>query len=66
MADNPEIILVDDHADGVSCDGGGGPLGHPVVWYSLDGQDVVECAYCDRVFVKDRAIAAYKSRVCAA
>ena len=55
-ASEPEIILVDDHADGVSCDGGGGALGHPKSWYSLDGQDIVECGYCDRKFVKDRAI----------
>ena len=54
--DNPEIILVDDHADGVSCDGGGGSLGHPKTWYSLAEQDIVECSYCDRKFVKDRAI----------
>lgn len=53
--DNPEIIMVDDNADGVSCDGGGGALGHPKTWYSFDGQDIVDCAYCDRKFVKDRA-----------
>jgi len=51
-----EIILVDDHADGVSCDGGGGALGHPKSWYSFDGQDIVDCLYCDRKFVKDRAL----------
>ena len=52
----PEIILVDDHADGVSCDGGGGALGHPKVWYTFGKRDIVECSYCDRMFVKDRAI----------
>lgn len=51
-AKNPEIIAIDPHADEVRCDGGGGALGHPLVWYSLDGQNQVECAYCDRVFVK--------------
>ncbi len=51
-----EIILVDDNADGVACDGGGGALGHPKTWYSFDGQDIVDCAYCDRRFVKDRAV----------
>ena len=58
----PEIILVDDHADGVSCDGGGGALGHPKSWYSFGKQDVVECLYCDRIFVKDRAIATYEGQ----
>lgn len=51
----PEIIVVEDSADGVSCDGGGGALGHPKVWYSFDASDCVECGYCDRLFVKERA-----------
>lgn len=49
----PEIISVDSHADQVMCDGGGGALGHPVVWYSLAGKASVDCLYCDRRFVKD-------------
>ena len=51
----PEIIKVDQDADGVMCDGGGGALGHPQVWYTFDGQDEVECGYCDRLFVKKAA-----------
>ena len=35
----PEVIAVDPHADEICCDGGGGPLGHPKVWYTFDGQD---------------------------
>ncbi|MCE7886766.1 MAG: zinc-finger domain-containing protein [Alphaproteobacteria bacterium PRO2] len=50
----PEIIQVDDDADQVSCDGGGGALGHPKVWYAFDGADSVECGYCDRLFTKGR------------
>lgn len=49
-AKNPEIIVVEKSADGVSCDGGGGALGHPKVWYTFDGQPTVECGYCDRLF----------------
>lgn len=45
----PEIIEVD-HAT-VSCDGGGGALGHPKVYLSLERGGVVECPYCDRRFV---------------
>ena len=56
----PEIIVVDDDADEVSCDGGGGALGHPKVWYSFDGQDAVDCGYCDRLFMKGRFAAAEK------
>lgn len=48
----PEIIVVPQGTDEVKCDGGGGPLGHPVVWYSFDGAPSVECLYCDRVFLK--------------
>ena len=50
--DSPEIIKVAADADQVACDGGGGALGHPIVWYSFDGKDKIECGYCDRVFVK--------------
>jgi uncharacterized Zn-finger protein len=52
---SPETIVVDLAADEVSCDGGGGALGHPKVWYSFDGQDSVSCGYCDRLFVKKAA-----------
>lgn len=45
----PEIIVVEDRK--VSCDGGGGALGHPIVWYEMGDEDFVECRYCDRRFV---------------
>ncbi len=48
----PEIIKVDKNADGVSCDGGMGALGHPTVYYSFDGKTTITCGYCDREFVK--------------
>jgi len=51
-AQTPEMITVVDDVDEISCDGGGGALGHPKVWYSFDKQDRVECGYCDRLFVK--------------
>lgn len=50
---SPEEIVVPNDCDQVKCDGGGGALGHPLVYYSFDGQDSVECGYCDRKFVKD-------------
>lgn len=52
----PETILVEETADSVACDGGSGALGHPIVYYSFDGKDVVECGYCDRVFVKAKTV----------
>ena len=47
--DEPEVIMVDQRK--VSCDGGGGALGHPLVWYEMGNDDVVECKYCDRRFI---------------
>ena len=44
----PEIVEVGDVR--VSCDGGGA-LGHPRVYLSLEGAGRVECPYCDRMFV---------------
>lgn len=46
----PETITVPADTDEVACDGGLGPLGHPIVYYSFDGKNAVECGYCDRVF----------------
>jgi uncharacterized Zn-finger protein len=44
----PETIEVEELD--VSCDGGGGALGHPKVYLTLkDGE--VECPYCDKKFV---------------
>jgi len=48
----PDVVLVENSADEIVCDGGGGALGHPKTWYSFDGQDSVRCGYCDRLFEK--------------
>lgn len=53
----PEIIKVDSSTESVSCNGGGGALGHPKVWYSFDGQDSVKCGYCDRIFTRSEKAA---------
>ena len=46
--DNPEVIYVSEKR--IACDGGGGALGHPKVWYSLEDGEA-ECGYCDRRFI---------------
>lgn len=46
----PEIIYVNKRR--VACDGSGGALGHPLVWYALDDGEA-ECGYCDRKFIYD-------------
>ncbi len=37
----------------VSCDGGGGALGHPLVYLKIGPEGWVECPYCDRRFALD-------------
>ena len=46
---DPEIVEVTDRS--VSCDGGGGALGHPKVYLNMGSENFVECPYCDRRFV---------------
>ena len=53
--DPPEVIVVEDDTETVGCDGGGGPLGHPLTYYTFGRRDYVQCDYCDRRFVKRRA-----------
>ncbi len=45
----PETIETDRTT--VSCDGGGGALGHPRVYLNMGQDNFVECPYCDRRFV---------------
>ena len=41
----------------ISCDGGGGALGHPKIWMDMGQATEVKCKYCDRVFVLDEKAA---------
>ena len=45
----PEEIVVG--TTRVACDGGGGALGHPLVYMDMGDDGAVECGYCDRRFV---------------
>jgi uncharacterized Zn-finger protein len=45
----PEIIEVG--TTPVGCDGGGGALGHPLIYIPLGADGAGECGYCDRKFV---------------
>lgn len=49
----PEQIFVSSDTKTIMCDGGGGVLGHPAVYYSFDGTDTITCGYCDREFVRE-------------
>ena len=35
----------------VGCDGGGGPMGHPMVYLTMDGGGETVCPYCSRRYV---------------
>jgi len=45
-----ETIEVTEHR--VSCDGGGGALGHPTIYLEMGNKDAVDCPYCGRRFVR--------------
>jgi uncharacterized Zn-finger protein len=44
-----EVVEVD--STPVACDGGGGALGHPMIYIPLGADGTGECGYCDRKFV---------------
>jgi uncharacterized Zn-finger protein len=48
-----ETIYVDTKI--VACNGGGGALGHPLVYLNLGPNHQVECPYCSRLFVHEHA-----------
>jgi len=38
-----------------ACNGGGGALGHPLVYLNLAATGKVECPYCSRLFIRGPA-----------
>ena len=50
----PETVTVGTHR--IACDGGGA-LGHPRVYLQIGEEGFVDCPYCDRRFVLDKAAA---------
>jgi uncharacterized Zn-finger protein len=49
MPEVNETFYVD--GDSVACDGGGGVLGHPLVYLAIDKSGQADCPYCSRRFV---------------
>ena len=45
-----DVILVSTRR--ISCDGGGGALGHPKVWMDMGQDTEVVCKYCDKRFIQ--------------
>jgi len=48
---NDEMTVMTSEAR-VSCNGGGGALGHPQIWLNMGADNTVTCPYCSRHFVK--------------
>ena len=49
---NPNEMVITTSEQRVSCNGGGGALGHPQVWLTMGTDDQVVCPYCSRTYVK--------------
>ena len=49
LVDDREVVITD--AMHVRCDGGGGPLGHPMEFMTLERDGQVTCKYCGRRYV---------------
>ena len=54
----PDVVSTASEGDGivvthpvVGCDGGGGALGHPLVYLRIEPEGDVVCPYCSRRFV---------------
>lgn len=50
MSNERNIHIINDKSEGASCDGGGGSLGHPLVYLPLEGRTWVDCYYCSQRF----------------
>ncbi len=49
LVNDREVVVTDDVH--VRCDGGNGPLGHPVEYMTLEKGGEVTCKYCGRHYV---------------
>ena len=49
---NANEMVITTSEQRVSCNGGGGALGHPQVWLTMGTDDQVVCPYCSRTYVK--------------
>ena len=49
-ADIPNGKIIEVTTEKVSCDGGGGALGHPLTYYVIGKEGFVQCNYCDRIY----------------
>ena len=48
---SPDGVIETHHAE-VACDGGGGALGHPLIYLHMGKDGRAVCPYCSRIFVQ--------------
>ena len=48
MTEQTEIVDVE--TSRVSCNGGGGALGHPKIYLEMGDEHEITCPYCGRIF----------------
>lgn len=46
-----DLPLIEVETKSVACDGGGGPLGHPLTYYEIGAEGSTTCGYCGKKFV---------------
>ena len=61
MQPQDDVVMVDPDEKTVGCDGGDGPLGHPLVYYSFGLRSEVVCGYCGRRFIRQGVASAKAS-----
>ena len=49
------VVQIDQNVKEVACDGGGGAMGHPLVYLPIGNNQFVICYYCGKRFEKKQA-----------
>lgn len=52
QAAQSDEMVIETNQSRVSCNGGGGALGHPQIWLNMGADNTVTCPYCSRQFIK--------------
>lgn len=52
QAAQSDEMVIETNEQRVSCNGGGGALGHPQIWLNMGADNTVTCPYCSRQFIK--------------
>ena len=52
--DEIKTIKVEASTETICCDGGEDSLGHPAVYFTFDGQNIIVCNYCGKTYKKEK------------